>query len=112
VKTQPHQFRWELLGKPYRIVSRVKETTFEDAVILLSHDPRDGQLSSLLWCAYYLYPRTLIQVSAFEENPELAVDFVLLTPNFSWPTPRVVPEPVLAPYSERARRHAAQTWGR
>ena len=29
----------------------MRDRTFDDAVILISDDPRDGKLASLLWCA-------------------------------------------------------------
>lgn len=98
----------------YIVVDAIRERTFPDAVILIPDGPSDGNLASVLWTAYYLYPRVIVQRKTADADPEVHVDFVLVTPNFP---PDIPPEargdrPNLMPVSERAKRHVRGGVGR
>ncbi len=96
----------------HRFVTAARDLSFDDAVIWISDDPRDETLASLLHCAYYLYPRVLVQTATVESTPDLEVDFVLCTPNFAPVVPDSLKGQVvgLIALSQRGRRHATETW--
>ena len=96
-----------LMGAPYDFLRTVRSLTFEDAVFLISDDPRDEQLSNRLWVAYYLYPRVVVNPKLVDENPDLNVDFLLATRNFHPGIPDgETPERFrMSPLSARAEEH-------
>lgn len=102
--------RRALLGEPYQVMARARDAMPEDAVILISDDPEDRPLSSMLWCAYYLYPRVLVQPSTLRDHPEIAPDYVIFTPRFSGDRAEAVglPHAGFLAVSERARRRAEE----
>jgi hypothetical protein len=106
------EIRFDRLGEPYAVIRKVRESTFEDAVILVSDAPADpSTLRSIAWCAYYLYPRVLVHPNSLRTVPGLAADFEITTPNFAPGLPDSLGPPRLGllPLSDRARRHAG-TW--
>jgi hypothetical protein len=108
------EIRFDQIGEPYAVIRRVKESTYDDAVILLSDAPADPPpLRSIAWCAYYLYPRVLIHPEALRTTPGLEADFVITTPNFApgLPDSAGAPHLGLLPLSDRARRYA-EGWAR
>jgi hypothetical protein len=96
----------------YATIASVRDRSFEDAVLVISEDPADGEFASLSWCAYFLYPRVLIHPSRLAEHPEMVPDFAFVTPRFSVPGPdeRWNTDLGLVPLSPRARRFAEETW--
>jgi hypothetical protein len=66
----------------YAALELVRDNTFPGAVILISDDPRDEPLNSILWCSYYLYPRVLYQKEHLAADSTLRPDFVMMTPYF------------------------------
>ena len=96
-------------GQPYWVMRQVKANTFEDAVIVVTDNPADPpELRSIVWCAYYLYPRVLVHESVLNADPILEADFVITTPNFvmGLPETEVKPKLGLVPVSDRARQYA------
>jgi len=103
--------RMSQFGQKYWLMKQVKAKTFEDAIIVVTDDPADPpELRSILWCAYYLYPRVLVQESALRADPELEADFVITTPHFVMGLPDSVAKPKLGlvPLSDRAREYATR----
>ncbi len=111
--TPVDEMQRQTLGDDFEFVALVRSRTFEDAVILVSQDPRDGRLSSEVWLAYFLYPRVLVQPS--ERNPDVAVDFIMTTPHFD-PSGGSNQEPDeghgLVAVSDRARDWGRVHWNR
>lgn len=64
---------------PYELVRFIRSTTYEDAMLLISDDPRDREAASPIWMAYYLYPRIIVRPNAVQEDPDLPVDFMVYT---------------------------------
>jgi len=98
-------------GESYRVMRVLKDNTFEDAVILMSDDPAEPpELRSIVWCAYYLYPRVLVHESGLRAHPGLEADFVVTTPHFVAGLPESVAAPKLnlIPLSARAREYATR----
>jgi len=98
-------------GESYRVMRVLKDNTFEDAVILMSDDPAEPpELRSIVWCAYYLYPRVLVHESGLRAHPGLEADFVVTTPHFVAGLPESVAAPKLdlLPLSARAREYATR----
>ncbi len=102
--------RRALLGEPFQVMARARDAMPEDAVILISDDPADRPLSSILWCAYYLYPRVLVQPSTLRDHPEITPDYVIFTPRFCGDRVEVqgLPHAGFLAVSERARRRAEE----
>ena len=102
--------RAALLGEPFLLMARARSAMPEDAVILIPEDPDDLPLSSLLWCAYYLYPRVLVQPSTLRNHPEISADYVIFTPSFSGDHAEVagLSQSGFLAVSERARRRAEE----
>jgi len=65
----------------YPGILQVRGSTFQDAVIVISDDPRDGDFASVAHLAYFLYPRILLRRAELRRT-ERQADFVLVTPHF------------------------------
>jgi hypothetical protein len=102
----------QLVGTPYGMLRATRAGSFDDAVILISDDPRDTPLNNILWCAFYLYPRVLVHESTLAARPELQADFQITTPHFGANVSGGTggSAPGLRAISERARIFAAANW--
>jgi len=95
----------EMMVPEFPLLERVRENTFEDAVIRISDDPADERLHSVLFCAYYLYPRVLVQTETLERVPDLVPDFAVCTPHFCIGDASLTG---LVAISERGKRHLTE----
>ncbi len=101
----------QVVGAPYGMMEATRARSFEDAVIVISDDPRDAPIDYVLWCAYYLYPRVLVHESALAERPGIQPDFEIVTSHFGRdPAGGGGTGPGLRALSERARLFAAANW--
>ncbi len=99
---------FDCVGTPYGIMEATRVRSFDDAVIVISDDPRDAPLDNVLWCAYYLYPRVLVHESGLA--PEIQPDFEITTAHFGRGPSGEGGGAGLRALSERARLFAAANW--
>lgn len=105
-----HEVRLDMMKEPYGVVALARDRTFEDATLVITDDPADGQLRYLSWCAYYLYPRVLIPAQAWKER-QLNADFAIYTRRFRPPGAGQATSGLVV-LSERARVYAEGAWPR
>jgi hypothetical protein len=71
-----------LKPKAFPPLQLIRDETFTDAVVVVTDDPRDAPLNNLSWCAYYIYPRIVVNTDMLKRDPTIQPDFLLTTPNF------------------------------
>jgi hypothetical protein len=103
-----HEIRLKTMKEPYGVVAMARDRTFEDAVLVVTDDPADEPLSSVPWCAYYLYPRVLVPAGAWERM-DINGDFAIYTRRFRPPGAGHAASGLVV-LSDRARSYAQERW--
>jgi len=115
----PNRIHWSLddvhrLLKPkaFPPLRLVRNESFEDAIVVTSDDPRDAPLDNLIWCAYYVYPRVVVNTDMLRKNPSITPDFLITTPHFPANLPDSARTYSMTALSPRADAHIRARQGR